>query len=352
MAKTDLVFLHGTARERGRLQAKTAPGLHGGVLQAISGPLHAAATTLSEPHMQQYLDKQWRFTEQNGKNHLEEIEGLATGFGFSALDLFAFLHLSFLSPDIPPADGCSTIALSNSSDGPVLAKNRDYAGEHHRLQRVFLHQDPTQGNKRCLFVGSLGCPGAFSSGMNSDGLAVVDTRVDRREPGVGWLRYFLMTEMLWKASSVSEAVEIIRSCPHVGGGSLTIADSTGSIASVELGSPDAHIEAKDSGGFVHTNHFLSHPLLSAMGPRDAKERSSVGRLASLTNALPGLTQSANRRDILRLMSSHGDDNHRLCLHAGSEASFTISSVVYLCRTRELIFSNGPPCKEKWQTFTL
>ena len=49
MAKTDLVFLHGTARERGRLQAKTAPGLHGGVLQAISGPLHAAATTLSEP---------------------------------------------------------------------------------------------------------------------------------------------------------------------------------------------------------------------------------------------------------------------------------------------------------------
>jgi predicted choloylglycine hydrolase len=353
MTDSDLVLLCGTARERGELQAKAAPALRSDVLQAISGPLRAAVPILSAPHTRQYLDEQWRFTEQYGSSHLEEIKGLAAGFGFSARDLFAFLHLSFLSPDTAPTDGCSTIALSDSSDGPLLAKNRDYGGEHHRLQRLFLHQDPTQDGKRCLFVGSLGCPGAFSSGMNSNGLAVVDTRVDRRGPGVGWLRYFLMTELLWKANSVSDAVEIIRSNRHVGGGSLAIADATGCIASVELGSPDAQVATKESGGFVHTNHFLFDPLARPMNRRDdTKERSSIGRLALLTNALPGLTQSASPQKILRLMSTHGDDDQRLCLHPDSGTSFTISSVVYLCRTRQLMYSNGPPCQENWQTFTL
>lgn len=155
----------------------------------------------------------------------------------------------------------------------------------HRLQRVFLHHDPTHGGKRCLFVGSLGCPGAFSSGVNSDGLALVDPRVDRNGPGIGWLRYFLMTELLWKTSTVREAVDIIRNYPHVGGGSMAIADASRCIASVELGSPDAQVEMKKSGGFAHTNHFLSAPLARTMNPTEYS-MSDVGPRRRRSPALP------------------------------------------------------------------
>ncbi|WP_164512345.1 C45 family autoproteolytic acyltransferase/hydolase [Oceaniglobus ichthyenteri] len=353
MNKSDLVVLEGTAHERGVMQAGADPTLCSSVRRAIEEPLAAADAVLSKPETQKYLDAQWQFTERYGQSHLDEVEGLAQGYGFSARDLFAFLHLSFINPRTAPVDGCSTVALSASSDGPLVAKNRDYGGEHHQLQRVFLHHNPQQSDKECLFVGSLGAPGAFSSGMNSDGLALVDTRVDRNGPGVGWLRYFLMTEVLWQASTVREAIEIIRSNPHVGGGSMALVDPSGCIASVEFGSPDAQVEMKQSGGFVHTNHFLTAPFARPMNLSDnANERSSVGRLDVLTEALPGLIASANRQDILDLMSRHGDDDHRLCLHPGHGTSFTISSVIYLCEAKELIFSSGPPCKGNRQIFTL
>jgi len=327
MEENSRVLLEGNARARGAMQAKTAPMLVPVVLRAIAAPLQESDALLSSPQVRNYLDAQWHFTQQHGQSHLEEIEGLAQGFGYAARDLFAFLHLSFLNPRTAPADGCSTIALSRSSEGPLLAKNRDYGGEHRQLQRVFLHHDPTQNGKRCLFVGSLGCPGAFSSGMNSDGLALVDTRVDRTGPGVGWLRYFLMTELLWKTSTTREAVDFIRSTPHVGGGSITIADPTGCIASVELGSPDAQIEIKDNGGFVHTNHFLTTPLARAMDLEDnADDRNSVGRLEVLMDALPGLIDDANREDVQRQLSAHGDYDHRLCEHAGRGTSPTLSLI--------------------------
>lgn len=352
MSETDVVLLKGNARARGEMQAKANPALVPDVLRAIAEPLLASQEFLSTQQVRDYLDAQWQFTELHGKSHLEEIKGLAKGFGYAARDLFAFLHLSFLNPKTAPPDGCSTIALSRSSDGPLLAKNRDYGGAHRALQRVFLHHDPAQNDKRCLFVGSLGCPGAFSSGMNSDGLALVDTRVDRNGPGVGWLRYFLMTELLWRTSTVREAVDFIRANPHVGGGSLAIADPTGCIASVEFGSPDAQIEIKKNGGFVHTNHFVSASLARPMNMADdADDRNSVGRLEVLTDALPGLVDHATRQDIQRQLSAHGDDDHRICEHE-VHGSPTISSVVYLCETKELVYSNGPPCQNNWQTFSL
>lgn len=353
MTRLDPVRLDGNARQRGQMQARAEPGLIADVQGAIMGSLRDAAPVLSDTRVRNYLAAQWDFTERHGARHMDEIAGLADGFGYAPRDLFDFLHLSFLKPDAMPDDGCSTIALSRSADGPLLAKNRDYGGNHHRLQRVFLHSDPAFGDRRCLCVGSLGCPGAFSSGMNSDGLAIVDTRVDAARTGVGWLRYFLMTELLWSAATVAEAVNIIRSVPHVGGGSLGLADATGCIATVELGHPEAQVETRAEGGFVHTNHFLSAPLARPLDlANDPYDRSSAGRLGVLSKALPGLLDRADRRDPMRLLASHGDDDHRLCQHAEKRASFTISSVVYLCRSREMYFSGGPPCRDDWQAYAL
>jgi predicted choloylglycine hydrolase len=325
------------------------------VRRAIEGRLAAASSFLSKRESKDYLEAQWRFTEQNGIHHLQEIEGIAKGYGLPAQSIFDFLHTGFIAAKVPPIDGCSTIALSRTAEGPLIAKNRDYRGEHKRLQRVFLHHDPAFGDKRCLFVGSLGCPGAFSSGMNSAGLALVDTRVDWPRPGVGWLRYFLMTELLWQTDTVAEAVEYIRSVPHVGGGSLALADASGCIATVEIGSVDVVAKTAQSGGFVHTNHYRYEPLAAAaiQAGSDATSRSSAGRLAILESALPGLLNScAGRQDLQALLSSHGTDDDSLCRHGHGGDDSTISSVVYSCRAKELAFTGGNPCRDDWQTFAL
>ncbi|MBL6431104.1 MAG: hypothetical protein HPM95_07335 [Alphaproteobacteria bacterium] len=55
------------------------------------------------------------------------------------------------------------------------------------------HSGPDIATGSMLCVGSLGSPGAYSSGMNARGLMLADTQIGARTHRVGWLRYFLMT---------------------------------------------------------------------------------------------------------------------------------------------------------------
>ena len=85
-------------------------------------------------------------------------------------------------------------------------KNRDHRGAVGGLQRVFRHADPEWGGRRVLCVSSLGAPGAFAGGINTDGLAVADTQVGTSDHGEGWLRPFLMTRLLRECATVADAV--------------------------------------------------------------------------------------------------------------------------------------------------
>lgn len=354
MTSGDAVHLTGSPEARGRAQAQAARGIETQVRNSVLVSLKAASDDLSRPDVAEYLAAQRRFSEKHAVRHMEELQGIAEGFGLHLEDVFAYLHLSFLTPRPLQLDGCSTIALGNSQEGPLVGKNRDYRGEHHALQRVFIHEDPQFPEKRCLCVGSLGAPGAFSSGMNSKGLALADTRIAWPRPGVGWLRYFLMTEVLWQTDTVADAVALIRSVPHVGGGSIALADASGNVASVELGSEDVAVQMSETGGFVHTNHFVYEPLAGCAGPAatDATSQSSLGRLAVLSEALTGIEQHACRDDIRDLLSRHGQADRCLCRHADGSEEFTISSAIYSCRERSLSFSAGNPCRDEWRTYRL
>ncbi len=235
-------FLLGNAKQRGEQQAGISPALNQEVRNVIAARLEGSRDVLAQPTAREFLAAQWEFSEKSALTHLEEVHGLAKGYRVSPRDLFAYLHLSTLDAGNQANDGCSVIAIGNTQDGPLLAKNRDFGGRHQRLQRVMLHKDPSRPQDWCMFVTSLGSPGAYSSGINGHGLAVGDTHVGYSKPGVGWLRYFLMTEILWNVSTVAAALELISSVPHVGGGALVLADRAGCLASVELGHGEMRVQ--------------------------------------------------------------------------------------------------------------
>jgi predicted choloylglycine hydrolase len=129
-------------------------------------------------------------------------------------------------------------------------------GEHAGLQAVFAHEDPDwPQNRRMLCIGSLGAPGAYSSGVNSDGLVVVDTQIATPDYGVGWLRYFLMTRLLTHHGEVASALEYIKSIAHAGGGSLILADPGGRVAAVDLGHSSVSVVERNNGWVARSNHF-------------------------------------------------------------------------------------------------
>jgi predicted choloylglycine hydrolase len=185
----------------------------------------------------------------------------------------------------------------------------------------------------------------YSSGINSQGLALADTAVGTADHGVGLLRYFLMTRLLAGASTVDEALVLIGATAHAGGGTLVLADAGGALASVELGHRASAVQRSDRGFVARTNHFLGtdtspHWRASAGDPMAA---SSTQRLAAVRAAL----QSADALGVdeaFAIMSRHdGAEGVGLCRHGQDGDALTISCAVFALAPPTLYFCAGAPC---------
>lgn len=400
----DVVRLRGTAHDRGRQQAERRPALREAVRAAVTQRLADVAPLRTRAPLRDYLARQADFLRTHDPIGQGELLGLAEGWGLTADDLLAYLHanvltgladaadrrspagdaaagaskgtstgalkgalkgLSTAAPADPP-DGCTAWAMVDEAGAARVVKNRDYRGEHGALQQVFLHDADEAGVagaprspevagspiRRLLCVGSLGSPGAFSSGMNDHGLAIVDTQIGSRDHGVGWLRYFLITALLWRCADVAQALKMLRAAPHAGGGTLVLGDARGGLAAVELSHTHGAVVETSTAWVARTNHHLheamaQHQILARGDPGD----SSIGRLDQVRACLQGAAAPLDGPAARALMSSHNQPP--LCRHAlGAEGSRTLSCVVYDTATRTLRMSHGNPCEARWMSYRL
>ncbi len=331
----------GAAHARGLAQARLAPDSIPAVRAMVAGRLEGAAALLAQPRIRRFLAAQRDHADRHDAEGIAEMDGIAKGYGLDPDDLLAFLHAGQLSG--VPDDGCTAWAFAHPALGAIVVKNRDLRGPALPLQRLFLHQDPAWGTRRVLCVGSLGAPGAYSSGINSDGFALVDTQVVSTDQGVGLLRYFLMTRLLAHCASVAEAVDMLHATTHVGGGTLVIADATGAMASVELGHRAIAIERPDGLWTARTNHFLSLTLRDRLADRTGADV-SLARLATLTAWLAARPSCPTTAEAAGIMASHdAKDYTGLCRHGGATHSTTVSGAIFTCAAGTLDFTHGNPC---------
>lgn len=344
------VSVTGTAYERGRAQAGAAS--MDAVRQATVGRVERArADGVLDAMAETYLLAQRHFHERHDAEGLAELAGIADAFGLSEADLFAHLHLGTLRDLKGGAtliDGCSAWAVPSGPDGPLVVKNRDTSGALVGIQCAMRHSGPDIVTGQVLSLSSLGSLAAWSSGINASGLAVADTQVAVNRHRVGWLRYFLLPRLLARARTVAEAVALIRSLPHAGGGTLILADREGATAAVELSAAGPVIT--QSGLQWRTNHYTTpHTHAETLDPHgDSIAGNSRLRFDFLGRVLP--TQSWSVHSAKALMATHpGPESAPLCQHAdGNDGSETISSVVYSCSIGDMEISDGTPCRRQWQ----
>jgi hypothetical protein len=344
-----IVHLEGSARQRGAGQAAACPDMRDAVQAAVSQRLRQAGETLGKPGARNYLEAQRRFTASHDPDALDELAGIAEGFGIDASDLFAYLHLAILG-DMEEQDGCSAWAIRHPEHGALVGKNRDFRGEHLGLQRVFRLEDPAWGGRSITCIGSLGSPGAYSSGINSDGLALVDTQVHTSDHGIGLLRYFLMTRLLARCRTVPDALAELLRLDHAGGGTLVLADAGGRMAAVELGHTAVAIDQRETGWVARTNHFTMPPLDDTNLARaaDPMAASSRARLDLLTGALRRMQSPWSPGEARRIVSSHDADGVTgLCRHGQDGDARTISAVVFATGGKSVYFCLGSPCTAEW-----
>ncbi len=345
-----VLCLSGTAHARGLAQANGADAAQ--VRRAtLDRVALARADGLFDSAALAYLAAQRDFMQAADPAGMAELAGIAEGFGLSEPDLFQHLHLGTLR-DIKGGaamiDGCSAWAVADGPDGPLVVKNRDFSGQHLGIQRVARHAGPDVRTGAMICLGSLGSPGAYSSGMNAEGLALADTQVPVATHRVGWLRYFLMTRILAECATVQQAVAFIKRIPHAGGGTLILADRGGDTAAIELGAIGPQITA---GGTVwRTNHYISDALAAdTLKPKgDVIASNSPDRFACLSARLPNRTWPV--ADAKRLMATHPDDGPDaapICQHGEGDGTMTISSVVYCCKLDRMEICTANPCSGDW-----
>ena len=347
---SDAIRLEGDAYGRGRGQAAAAPDMAGTVQAAIERRLAANADLTGNASYRDYLERTANYLAEHDPEGSAEMAGIADGFAVPQPDLFAFLHMAVLR-DMADSEGCSAFAYSDPQLGAVVGKNRDLSGPQLPLQRVFHHVDPAWGGRQCLFVGSLGAPGAYSSGVNSDGLALVDTQIATRDHGVGLLRYFVMTRLLVRCATVADALAEIGRLVHAGGGSLVLADSTGAVAAVELGHTRHAVEHKVAGSVAHTNHFVQPTMLAAnLHGEGGDADNSVGRLLRLKAWLAGPLGRSLKAARGELGSHDSAERTGLCRHGGDDGPNTVSGALFTTTPPTLYFCHGSPCTAEWRNY--
>ena len=343
--------LAGSPYERGRMQAM-APGVTGDAIRATIQTRYAMARAVLEtPEASAYLARQLAFTMAHCVPELEELTGVCDGFGLVRDQVFALMHLSILNGRFE-SDGCSAWARRRPEGGAVLCKNRDLSGPHRNGQAVFLHEGSDIAGSRMLCLGTLGAPGAYSSGMNAAGLALADTAITAPRHGVGWLRYLLMTRILVTCTSVADALALIATTRHAGGGSLILADATGDIVAVELHADGTRIARSDPA--YRTNHFWSEPEQAIVERVGAEAwRSTSGRKRVLEEALASGLGLGGIDETVAVMADHGDEvREALCRHGGADGAHTVSCVMYETSRRSMTLSRSAPCEGAWETMAL
>jgi len=339
--------LSGSPYERGHQQADRSRDMTEAVRAAVLDRLAQIAGPLAQAKTRAWLDAQRAHSQRLYPEILEEIQGIADGFGLTAREIFDYLHASLvLDPREPASDGCTVLAATMPEGGAVVAKNRDYRAEHVAIQRVFHHADPAWKGREIVCVGSLGSPGNFSSGMNSDGLAVADTHVSTTDHGVGMHRFFLLTWLLAHCVTVAEAAAAIRGMTHAGGGVLVLGDATGAVAAVELGHRAIAIETAARGRVGRTNHFVAAETAAAC----AAAGDSLGRANSIArlDCLRAFLDDGHPLDPAAAATIHAAGGApALCRHGGDDLSNTISSHLYDTHARALFYSGDRPCHGAW-----
>ncbi|MGC8838543.1 MAG: C45 family autoproteolytic acyltransferase/hydrolase, partial [Anaerolineae bacterium] len=306
-----VLHLKGTHREMGRAHAAQVAPLRESFLQFMRSQLDLLREV---PQADKHLQPLWEAWCQHAAPLVAMLEGLAEGLGLEPWTLFQYLAAPYVVElaRYPGAGGpeCTVWAAAvQGHDGlqPILCKNRDYRPQHVHLQVVVLAR-PAEGY-RYGYVSSAGSPGVFSSGINEAGLAVADTRVRSPDQGPGVPRYGLMMEILEHHDSVASALQYLQSVPHMGGGTLTLADARGHKAAVEVAHSGARVVAHVQGlkeWVVSTNHFV-HPELADRwvdGSPPHLRGNSLARRAVVERWLAGRGGVGILKDMAALLAFH------------------------------------------------
>lgn len=362
---------------------------------ALRPAIHAALQTLTELEAVRLMKPRWlplpvflRLADLRAQAFLrrafaevpllaeQRLRGIAEGAGvpYRRLALCSAMEaaLSDLGriTSVPLSAACSAVALRGTAfqgGQPVLAHNFDYLPVTQPYYCI--RRSSPAGRLRSVEFTVAPLAGSVS-GVNEAGLCVTCNYAYATDTaGPGPTMTMLLSEVLSRFRTVSEATEFLTQTPRVGGGLLMLADATGRILSVEISSTRLECREPPPGRdrLCHTNRYCcaataaievaagavhgDHSPQALRGRRVHQSAEDRDRqLRQLLDSEPEF----DRESLQRMMSSHGSDGaasaSTVCMH--SDYWHTTASLQLYPAERLLRASFSPACAARYTDFVV
>jgi isopenicillin-N N-acyltransferase like protein len=349
--------LDGDAYQMGRQHGEQISDLHPQLQASMRARL--ADLGLSCDRVADYKEEIVQIWKRYASNTLAMLSGIAEALQMEWEEYFTYIVAYYLKTRIEnrgQGEGCTTWAASadfTQINETLLAKNREENPDLQPLQ-CLARVRPTHGHAY-LCLTSAGNPGVSSSGVNAAGLAVADTYVVSLDTGPGVPRYSFLATLLENCSSVEESIHYLFSIPHVGDGTVILADAKGEMAVFEIAHSVQVVRRSEQGFIVSTNHFSEKETRSSwvdeeptyLQGNSIERRKQVETSLSRGRGLVGIEWSK------ALMAQHGSDLSAICRHPETDRkSHTLSSAIYLPEQGKLYLANGLPCQTPFEEYEL
>jgi predicted choloylglycine hydrolase len=342
--------LSGDPRSIGRQHGEQVADLRPNIQALMQERL--AALRQQEVDLSPNINEITQIWQQHAPATLEMLLGTAEILDLNWDEYFTYIIASYLTNylnNTSQSEGCTTWAAgwNFTRDGaPLLVKNRDCPPDTPPLQ-CLARIKPTHGNP-FLCLTSAGSSGVSSSGINSAGLAVVDTYISSTDIGPGIARHSLMLDILQNFATVKEAINYLPTRPHFGDGSVTVLDAQGDMAVFEIAHSVQAVRRSDGGFVTSTNHFTAPETHSLWVDREQVHLrgNSQARLRMIEDALRSAKGQVDVPWSQALMGQHGNC---LCRHAEVDPELvTISCVILVPRQASMYVANGHPCQTPFE----
>lgn len=285
-----------------------------------------------------------------------ELEGLASGAGVqvsTVMALNARTEVFARARGAGPTE-CSTLVQLQGAAGTALgAQTWDW---HDELSGGW-HTQTVRGHPR-TFVGLAEHGMLAKIGVNDSGLAVLfnllrhvsdsaGSSAAHSQPHGGVPVHLVAHEVLARATTVDEALEVARSAPVLGSTVLTVL-TPDAAACLELSPDGVGVVEPADGWLVHTNHFLDPGL--ATGERVTDDvTTTFEREDLLRSRVTGVVEGLDDERLVRLLDAHDADGASVCRHPIEDAQMgyrtaTLATVGIDPAQRAAHISAGGPCR--------
>jgi len=288
---------------------------------------------------------------------VQEMRGIADGSGLPYRDVLA---LNFFAQIVGEAGSCSNIGVSDSPQGPIVAKTSDLR----EVERDFLfikraRPDDGLAYIQYTFYGTVWNEGGF----NASGLSIVNSglmgQATLRREGVAG--FALQHAALSRCTTVDETVKLYSEHDLAKwGGTILVADAAGGLVLIEKlpGSQALRQPLREShaGLLIHTNHVVCFENGTLQGDADLESKygysgllqNSLARYATLERIAPETGHSlSGLQEALRNHSPSGP----ICQH-GQQGLHSAAGIVIVPRTRTMWGTAGYPCQTPFEPYTL